>query len=175
MRFALLLLFVASLGMASEGSTDGLIPISNFVLSKPPAGKYAPWRNADEQANWFAGETIEIKTSSFHYATFTDVVGLDRPQPDYSGPLKVFTDHIYLDHPGICYPYRVAGRADGVPVLLTWAGYEEWRRTHKVTQLDILYLQKQENKEPNNIVQPTVASRSAQVTNRTSSAAGSRR
>jgi hypothetical protein len=116
-----------------------MIPVAKFVLSAPASGTYSPWRDPKDQIKYFAGELISITNSSFHYGTFSDV-------PDtrvhYSGSVSVFKDHIYLDHPGIPYPYRVAGVADGVPVLFTWEGYEQWKKTGKVFELNVLFCQK---------------------------------
>ncbi|MGA3285014.1 MAG: hypothetical protein ABSD57_11230 [Verrucomicrobiota bacterium] len=174
MKAALLFVLLSvSAVVAGESTKDGFVPIAKFEVSSPVPGWYAPWRDPKDQTKWYAGQLILITNASFRYGTFSDVVGV--PRPDYSGPLKVFADHIYLDHPGVPYPYRVAGKADGIPVLVTWEGYEQWKKSGKVFELNILYFWKDDAKEANKTVQRTGASRSAQETNRTSSAAGSRR
>jgi hypothetical protein len=171
-----LLLFVllfASAAVAADRSDDSNIAIAKFELSATPVeGRYAPWRDPKNQINWWAGELITITNASFRYSTFSDVIDSKHPRPDYSGPLKVF--HVYLDHPGVPYPYRVAGRADGTPVLVTWEGYEQWKKDRKIFQLNILWLWKEDAKMVKT-VQRTGASRSSQETNRPSSAAGARR
>ena len=134
-----LLLLLALTSYAAERSSDGMIPIAKFTISAPASGTYAPWHDRKDQIKWYAGEIIIITNSSFRYTTFSDVVG---KRPDYSGTVSVFKDHIYLDHPGIPYPYRVAGVADGVPVLFTWEGYEQWKKTRKIFMLNLLYLEK---------------------------------
>ena len=137
--FALLLLFALTCH-AGEPLSDGMIPVSKFIISAPAYGLYGPWRDAKDQHNWYAGELVIITNASFRYTTFSDVVRTNRP--DYSGTVSVFKDHISLNHPGVPYPYRVAGAADGIPVLLTWEGYEQWKKTGKVFELNVLYLQK---------------------------------
>ncbi|HSY18474.1 MAG TPA: hypothetical protein VK815_09085 [Candidatus Acidoferrales bacterium] len=142
-RHFLILTLAALLSLAvhaSEPPKDGMIPVAKFVLQAPPPGRYTPWHDPKDQIKWYAGEIIVITRTNFHYTTFSDVI---RPMPDYSGPLTVFKDHVYLDHPGVPYPYRVAGVADGLPVLLTWEGYEQWKRTGKVFELNVLNLEKE--------------------------------
>jgi hypothetical protein len=170
MRLSLLfaVIFVAG-AVAGEKQEDGFIPIAKFEMSAPAPGRYAPWRGPDGQLKWYAGELINITNSSFRYTRFSDVA---RPQPDFAGSLKIHSDHIYLDHPGIPYPYRVAGKADGIAVLMTWEGFEEWKKGRRVFMSNILY---HDERKANKAVQRTGASRSAQESNRTSSAAGSRR
>lgn len=138
MRILAFLMLIVLSGQAAEGSRDGMISVKKFVISAPAAGTYAPWRDP-KQNKWFAGEIIVISGSTFRYTTFSDVVGSER---DYSGTLSVLKDHIYLEHPGVPYPYRVTGLADGVPVMLTWAGYEQWKEKGKLEELNLLYLQK---------------------------------
>jgi hypothetical protein len=134
-----LFLLLAITCHADERFKDGMIPVAKFVLSSPTNGTYAPWRDAKNQTKYYAGETITLTNASFRYTTFSDVVGNHR---DYSGKVSIFKDHIFLDHPGMPFPYRVAGLADGVPVLFTWEGYEQWKKTGKVFELNVLYLQK---------------------------------
>jgi hypothetical protein len=122
---------------AGGNSNEGMVPIAKFVLAPPALGTYKPWRDPKER--WYAGEIIILTNSSFHYIKFSDVVGRHR---DYSGTLSIFKDHIYLNHPDVPYPYRIAGVADGVPVLFTWEGYEQWKKTGKVFELNILYGEK---------------------------------
>jgi hypothetical protein len=124
---------------AADTPKDGMIPIAKFVVSAPANGRYTPWRNAQSHPNYYAGEIIAITNSVFHYTFFSDVVGDGR---DYSGKVSATNNFIFLQHPGIAYPYRVAGVADGVPVLLTWAGYEQWKKSGMVFELNILYLEK---------------------------------
>ena len=142
----LLLFFSATSGMSSNKSEDGDILINKFKLSPPANGTYAPWRNQKNQINCYGGELITIKASSFEYTTFSDVIGAERP--DYKGHIEVFNDHIYLDHPGVPYPYRMSGIADGVLVLITWEGYEEWKKKHTISRGNILFLQKHPDKKP---------------------------
>ena len=138
---ALLMLFAVS-SCAGERSRDGMIAIKKFEIASPASGTYAPWRDRNDSPQWYAGEVIVISESTFRYYQFSDVIDPDRPPPNYSGKLSVFKDHVYLDHPGVPYPYRVAGLADGVPVLLTWEGYEQWKKKKMVFELNLLYLEK---------------------------------
>jgi hypothetical protein len=133
---AFLLLFAHSC-LAAEPPRDGMIPMPKFVLSAPTNGTYAPWRDPKDAPRLYAGELITITNASFHYTYFSDVVGGGH---DYSGTVSVFKDHIYLNHPGIQDPYRVAGVADGVPVLFTSRGYEQLKETGKVSELNVLGL-----------------------------------
>jgi hypothetical protein len=139
MRTITLLLLLTISCCAADHPKDGMVQITKFVVSAPATGRYAPWRDSKNHVAWYAGEIIAITNSAFHYTFFTDVVGDDR---EYSGKLSVTKDWIVLEHPGIAYPYRVSGVADGVPVLLTWAGYEQWKKTGKVFEFNILYLEK---------------------------------
>jgi hypothetical protein len=140
----LLTLFYTPVALAGDSSDkesdkEGNVAIAKFELSAIPAeGEYGPWH--DVKQYWYAGEITTIPNGSFRYTWFSDAMSDRRPQPPYSGPLKVFSDHIYLDHPGVCYPYRVAGKADGTPVIMTWEGYEQWKKTKKVFELNILWL-----------------------------------
>jgi hypothetical protein len=124
---------------------------------------------------WTAAEIITITNASFRYVRFSDVIDPKHPRPDYSGSLKIFPDHVYLDHPGVPYPYRVAGRADGTPVLVTREGYEQWKNGKNIFEFNVLWLWNEDAKEANKTVQRTGASHPAQQTNQTSSAAGSSR
>ncbi len=167
----MLLIFVcASFAVASERFKDGLVPISKFEVSAPATGRYAPWRDPKDQIQYYGGEIIVVRDASFQYVVFSDYLG--RPLPDYSGPLMTFKDHVYLDHPGVRLPYRVAGIADGVSVLVTWAGYEEWKKTGKIFELDILYLEKEEKKEPNQASEPTPPSVTDRAAARSAPAGG---
>ncbi len=139
--FALLTLFVLA-GHAAESPKDGMIPVAKFTVQAPATGRYTPWRDSQNQTVWYASEIIVIRESLFRYSRFSDVIDPKRPEPDYSGKLSVFKDHIYLDHPGVPFPYRIAGVADGVPVLLTWESYEQWKKTKKVFELNLLYLER---------------------------------
>jgi len=138
MKNLALLLLLAMTCCAGELSNDGMVSVAKFSVSAPAFGLYGPWRDKDK-TGWYGGELITITNATFNYTTFSDVAG---KRPEYSGALLVLTDHIYLNHPGVPYPYRVAGVADGVPVLFTWEGYEQWKKTGKVFELNILYLQK---------------------------------
>ncbi|HZV35079.1 MAG TPA: hypothetical protein VFB72_10950 [Verrucomicrobiae bacterium] len=138
MRTLAVLLLFALTCHAGDRSSDGMVSVAKFSLSPPASGLYGPWRDKDKNRP-YAGELIVITNASFRYTTFSDVVG---KRPEYSGTVSVFKDHIYLNHPGIPYPYRVAGVADGVPVLFTWEGFEQWKKTGKVFELNVLYLQK---------------------------------
>jgi hypothetical protein len=146
MLFALLL---ASGVVAADRSDDGDIAVAKFELSTPAEGRYAPWRDPKDRSSFYGGELITITKASFHYHIFSDAIDPKHPSPDFSGPLKVFPDHVYLDHPGVPYPYRVAGRADGTPVLVTWEGYEQWKKAKKIFQRNILWLWKDNAKEAN--------------------------
>ncbi|WP_150107222.1 hypothetical protein [Pedosphaera parvula] len=142
MRVVTFLVLLVFTGHAEERSPDGMIPVAKFVVSAPASGKYVPWRDPKDSPKWYAGELVVISESSFHYSQFSDAIDPNRPERDYSGKLSVFKDHIYLDHPGVPFPYRISGVADGVQVLLTWEGYEQWKRTKKVFELNLLYLEK---------------------------------
>src|SRR5262245_47359239 len=122
MRIIAFLTLSVLIAGAAEISRDGMIPIKEFQISPPASGRYAPWRDRKDSPKCYAGELITISESTFRYSYFSDVVDPNRPEPNYSGKLLTFKDHIYLDHPGVPYPYRVSGLADGVPVLLTWEG-----------------------------------------------------
>ena len=143
---ALLMILTVSV-CAGERAKDGMISIKKFEIAPPASGTYAPWRDRKDSPRWYAGELITITNSMFRYGRFSDVIDPDRPQPDYSGKISIFKDHIFLDHPGIAYPYRVSGLADGVPVLLTWEGYEQWKKKQKVFELNLLYLEKTPEKK----------------------------
>jgi hypothetical protein len=148
-------LFASAVVAGDRSDDEGDIAIAKFELSATPTdGRYAPWRDPKKQSDAFAGEIITITNGSFHYATFSDVIDRKHPLPDYSGRLRVFRDHVYLDHPGVPYPYRVAGRANGTPVLVTWEGYEQWKKAKKIFELNILWLWK-EDAEANNRTQRT--------------------
>jgi len=125
----------------AERSSDGRAAIKSFAIAPLADGKYTPWRAPEERDAWYAGEIIILNGSTFHYARFSDV---SSGQRDYSGRVNAYQNHIYLDHPSIPYPYRIAGTADGKPVLLTWEGYEQWKKTGKVAENDILYRQNME-------------------------------
>ena len=147
MRVLAFLMFLVLSASAGERSSDGMISIKKFEIAPPASGTYAPWRDRNDSIKWYAGELITITNSTFRYGRFSDVIDPDRPQPDYSGKISIFKEHVYLDHPGIAYPYRVSGLADGVPVLLTWEGYEQWKKKKKVFELNLLYLEKTPEKK----------------------------
>jgi hypothetical protein len=127
---------------AFAGERSRMISIKKFEIAPPASGTYAPWRDRNDSSKWYAGELITVSESTFRYTRFSDSINPDRPQPDYSGKISIFKDHIHLDHPGIAYPYRVSGLADGLPVLLTWEGYEQWKKEKMVFALNLLYLEK---------------------------------
>ena len=147
MRILALLMILTVSVCAGERAKDGMISIKNFEIAPPASGTYAPWRDRKDSPRWYAGELIIITNSTFRYGRFSDVIDPDKPKPDYSGKISIFKDHVYLDHPGVPYPYRVAGLADGVPVLLTWEGYEQWKKKKKVFELELLYLEKTPEKK----------------------------
>ena len=125
---------------AAQPDKQGMIPVAKFVVQAPASGNYAPWQSKNHWA--YAGEIIVISGSTFRYRRFTDVLS-DKPEPDYSGSFSVFENHINLDHPNVPNPYRVAGVADGVPVLMTQKGFEQWKKTGKVSELNVLYQEKE--------------------------------
>jgi hypothetical protein len=134
----LLMLFVLSYQLAQ--AKDGMVSIGKFVISTLALGTYAPWQEPKDQINWFGGELIKINKSSFQYHEFSD--DLSHPLPDYSGSVSIFKEHIYLNNTNVPDPYRIAGTADGRPVLLTLDGYQQWKETGKVFELNILYREK---------------------------------
>ncbi len=113
-------------------------PKQVFTISRPANGQYMPQRNRSD--HYFAGQIITIKDQTFRYEYFTDVVNAETP--DYTGKIQVFEDHIFLDHPGVPYPYRVAGVLDGRSVLLSWEAFQSLKKNGRVSRGDILYLQK---------------------------------
>jgi len=131
MRIIAFLILSVLIACAAERSRDGMIPIKKFEISPPASGTYAPWRERQDSPKWYAGELIIISESTFRYSRFSDVIDPDRPKPDYVGKLSIFKDHIYLDHPGVPYPYRVSGVADGMPALLTWGGMSNGKKQRR--------------------------------------------
>ncbi len=124
---------------AANLADDSDVHIAKFTVSAPTNGTYTPWRDTKNHVNWYAGEIITITNSAFYYVYFTDVRGHEKK---YSGKVSVLKDSIFLDQSGIAEPYRVAGVADGVPVLLKRKAYKQWKETGKISELDILYLDK---------------------------------
>jgi hypothetical protein len=112
-------------------------PALVFKISLPADGQYAPNQSDDEI--YYAGETITIKDQTFRFLTFTDIANAEGA--DFKGKVQVFEDHVFLDHPGVMYPYRIAGTLDGRPVLLTWIAYQSWKKSGQIP-FGILYLQK---------------------------------
>ena len=163
MRTLLAITFFVVLGFT--GYAQKTAPVS-WKLQPPTSGLYGP----DPSQRWYTGELVRIDGTNFHYTRFTDVAG--SPVPAYTGRVVLYGDHIYLDHPGVPYPYRISGLLTNRPVLWTWEGYEQWKKTGKIDELGILYLEKPrvEQGAAANGSQP-----SRSQTNRTSSAAGSRR
>jgi hypothetical protein len=133
-----ILLLFSFFGCTQSLSHYHNIRISKFKLSQPEPGTYTPW-NPHNRIGYFAGEVIIIQGSSFRYTGFSDT-GSYIP-PDYKGEFSSFADHIYLNDSRVPSPFRVAGIADEVPVLLTRAGYEQWQKTGSVAPGKILYLQ----------------------------------
>jgi hypothetical protein len=134
------LLMLFALGYQFAQAKDGMVSIGKFAISIPALGTYAPWQEPKDQINWFGGELIKINRSSFQYHEFSD--DLSHPLPDCSGPVSLFKEHTYLNNTNVPDPYRIAGTADGRPVLLTLDGYQQWKETGKVFELNILYLEK---------------------------------
>lgn len=148
MKTLVFALLFTSLGCAAAKAQD--YRISKFMVSAPTPGTYAPWRDSSENdGRFFAGEIIIIHDTSFRYGNFSDDLDTNYPPDDFTGKLSVFKDHIFLNHPGVPYPYRIAGKADGTPVLMTWKAHEQWKKTGKVSHGygDILFLEKK-NKSP---------------------------
>jgi hypothetical protein len=148
----------------AQQSHRAVVSVS-WKLQPPVSGRYVP----DPSKSWFAGEIVQIDGTNFHYTQFTDV-GSARV-PDYRGRVLIFKDHIYLDHPGMAYPYRISGLLTNRPVIWTWKGYEQWRKSGEIDELDILYLEIPGG-EQGAATKGSQPSRSQ--TNRTSSATGFR-
>ncbi|MBK1884338.1 hypothetical protein JIN85_18110 [Luteolibacter pohnpeiensis] len=125
---------------SKQSSPPAEQPKQVFTISRPTNGRYTPHR--DKSDHWYAGEIITIKYPTFRYEYFTDVA--DAETPDYTGKIQLFEDHIFLNHPGVPYPYRVAGFLDGRSVLLSWEAYQSWKKNGRVSRGGILYLQKAE-------------------------------
>lgn len=142
MRVFIFLVTLTFSACAERRTRDGMIPIKKFKIAPPVSGTYAPWRKRKDAAEWYAGEMIDISESTFRYSRFSDAIDPARPEPDYSGKLSIFDDHIYLGPPDIPSAYRVSGLADGAPVLLTLQGYEQWKKEKSIFELNLLYLQK---------------------------------
>jgi hypothetical protein len=113
LRKILALLILVSLGSLFAESTK---PKQSFVIAPVKNGTYTPWRDRKEAERFYAGETIEVSGTKFHYVFFTDA--LQEHYPDWTGRLQVFPDHIFLDHPGIAYPHRITGYLDGKFVMV---------------------------------------------------------
>lgn len=134
---ALIVLIAVSFSLLGSGCSS-LRP-QRFVITPPVDGKYTSWREPAEQADCYVGEIIIFTGSKFRYVHFSDVSSDIR---DYSGTVELYQDHLYLDGPGIPFPHRVAGIADGTPVLVTWEGYKQWKKTGQFLARDLLYHQK---------------------------------
>jgi len=115
------------------------IRISKFKISDPTPGTYTPW-SPHNKIGYFAGEVIIMQGSTFRYTGFSDTSSYI--PPDYRGEFSSFSDHIYLNDPRVPSPFRVAGTADGVSVLLSREGYKQWQTTGTVAPGMVLYLQK---------------------------------
>ena len=139
--FALLAFTGCSLASAEPPKKEGDRK-STFVITLLRDGRYTPWRESKDEITYYAGEITTIQGTQFRYTYFTDAVIEGRIDPNYSGTLKVFDDHIYLDHPGVPYPYRITGMLDGVYVMVTWEGYQEWKKFGKIMPHHLLYLEK---------------------------------
>jgi hypothetical protein len=118
-----------------------------FVAAPPKDGNYVPWRDPKEASRYYAGETIAIAGVDFHYVFFTDALQEEMIFPDWKAKMKVFPDHIYLDHPGIAYPHRITGYLDGEFVMITWRALEHLKRFGNVGSERVLFLES--SKEPN--------------------------
>ena len=140
-------LVLSASAYAGDRASDGMISIKKFEIAPPASGTYAPWRDRNDSLKWHAGQLITVSGPTFRYVFFSDAIDPDRPQPDYPGKISIFKDHVFLDHPGVPFPYRISGLADGVPVVLTWEGYEQWKKKKKVSGADLLYLEKTPAKE----------------------------
>ncbi len=116
----------------------GFVRINTFEICRPVQEVYAPWPDPEKPAIGFEVELITITNGSFVWSYLTDACS---PVTN-SGPLLVFKDHIYLNNPGVWEPFRIAGRADGTPVLLKRADYEAWKKTKRIHPWALLYLQK---------------------------------
>jgi hypothetical protein len=129
---ALVVLFTFNACVVNAQYTNPTIQIVKFTITAPAIGTYEPLLPD------FSGETITINNSSFHYTESTDVGGIK--MPDFSGPLLLFKDHIYLDNTNVPDPYRIAGIADGRPVLINSEGFRQWRKSKEVSNWNILYI-----------------------------------
>ncbi len=107
-----------------------------FEITKPHDGLYVTYKNVAFRSV-FVAETLTIETNTFHYKYSTDVVGVGA---DFKGPVEVKEDSIFLDHPGMVLPSRVAGKLDGRPVILTWAAHQRWLSDGLRPTEGILYL-----------------------------------
>ena len=112
-----------------------------FVLAPPKAGVYAPWHNSTEALGFYAGEIITLSKEAFRYQLKTDVIEEDNILQDWEGSLRIFEGHIYLDHPGVPFPYRITGYLDGVFVMTTWRTFERWKKFGVMEDYEVLYLQ----------------------------------
>lgn len=126
---------------------------NSFVVEPPKEGQYVPWREEKDAIRHYAGEIITLSAASFRYQSFTDSLEEEMIVPDWSGQLKVSADHIYLDHPGVPFPYRITGLLDGVFVMTTWRAFEHWKKFGSMQNYDVLYLDTK--KAPNQSPQPT--------------------
>ena len=134
MRFLSLVIGLLITGtlVAEESKT----PAINKTIIRPPDGRYSP----DPKGRYFAGEIITIKGESFQYTRFSDAVS-EKDEPTYSGKVIFYSDRVFLNHPGIPFPYRIPGKLNGIPVLWTWKEHKAWEKSGKIGD-DVLYLEK---------------------------------
>jgi len=108
-----------------------------FKISNLHDGLYVPYRTISFRGV-FTSERLTIKNNTFHYKYFTDVV--DAYAPDFKGAIRAKKDIIFLDHPGMSFPYRVTGKLEGRPVILTWRAHQKWLKDGLRPSKGILYL-----------------------------------
>lgn len=129
---------ILSLLNAHAAETQPAIPQKvKFEISNPHDGLYVTYKTISFRSV-FAWETLTIENNTFHYKYSTDVVG--GYAPDFKGPVEVKKDSIFLDHPGMNLPYRVAGKLEGRPVILTWRAHQKWLSDSLRPNEGILYL-----------------------------------
>ncbi|WP_414664858.1 hypothetical protein [Horticoccus sp. 23ND18S-11] len=115
---------------------------TGFTIAPVKDGRYVPWRDSRNEGKYYAGEITTVVGTKFRCIYFTDVIRQEEIRPDYSGTLKSYADHIYLDHPGVAYPYRVTGFLHGAFVMTTWRNYEHWKKFGSMPEHGTLYLEK---------------------------------
>jgi len=151
-RYVTLLLCLVASCLSDASAAAENKSKNSFVLAPAKDGKYAPWRDPEEAIRHYAGEIVTIDGAKFRSTYFTDVVETEALDSDFSGAVRRYDDHIYLDHPGLAYPYRVTGFLDGTFVMITWRDYEFWKKFGRMPEYGALFLQTK--KEPNQPSQP---------------------